>query len=127
MQKTMVTMIITLLLLVACSSNEDEIDVNKNNYDHNEIELDYEDENLASNEENTAEEEENEAFPQGEVVFSEFEENPIPVEELDDKNMIKIDDEEISGLAIVYGEGELVSIFLNHTYRYNVDNKEEII
>lgn len=126
MQKTMVTMIITLLLLVACSSNENETNVNKNNYDHNEIELDYEDENLASNEENTAEEEENEAFPQGEVVFSEFEENPIPVEELDDKNMIKIDDEEISGLAIVYGEGELVSIFLNHTYRYNVETKEEI-
>lgn len=126
MQKTLIAMMITLLLLTACSSEENETKANENNNDNYEIEYDNENDNFENNEENETNEEESETFPQGDVVFSEYDENPTPVEELDDKNMIKIDDEDISGLAIVYGEGELVSIFLNRTYRYNVETKEEI-
>src|SRR5699024_12104799 len=88
-------------------------------------------ENLNDNEElddNDGEnnEEENKPYPMAEVVFSEVDEEPTIVDELDDTQMIKIDDEEIAGQAIVYGDGEVVSIKLNRTYRYDLDTKKVI-
>lgn len=125
MRKLVISVMMAVLFLVGCSSNNEETLHNDQNDDINTSENLNDNEELDDNDgENN--EEENEPYPMAEVVFSEVDEEPTLVDELDDTRMTKIDDEEIAGQAIVYGDGEVVSIKLNRTYRYDVDTKKVI-
>src|SRR5699024_1871802 len=125
MRKLVISVMMAVLFLVGCSSNNEETLHNDQNDDINTSENLNDNEELDDNDgENN--EEENEPYPMAEVVFSEVDEKPTLVDELDDTRMIKIDDEEIAGQAIVYGDGEVVAMKLNRTDRYDGDTKKGI-
>ncbi len=117
---------VIVLLLTACSSQDSEPQTQEKEDQHFTDQQEDETEEKEEVKTDEATPAEDAKLPEANIVFSAFEEEPVPVETLDTQHMIKIEDKDITGTSIVYGDGEIVSFFLNHVYRYDVESKKEI-